>query len=244
MSKRAGTFVTLRDLLDEVGPDVVRFTMLTRKNDAPFDFDLVKATEQSRDNPVWYVQYGHARTRSVMRQAGAAGIAIDGLAARRSTVWAIAGELALVRLIAQWPRQVEAAAAAHEPHRIAFYLYDLAAAFHAHWNRGREEPGLRFIVEGEDGADARASGVGTGNRICDRIRPKGLRRNTRRRNEIKECTSAGPPPATVQRSTDPTSWLPCGSIRRRGPSRTNPIRFRRRRGIRCSCASTDGAARS
>ena len=79
MSKRAGTFVTLRDLLDEVGPDVVRFTMLTRKNDAPFDFDLAKATEQSRDNPVWYVQYGHARTRSVLRQAAAAGVAIDGL---------------------------------------------------------------------------------------------------------------------------------------------------------------------
>ncbi len=147
MSKRAGTFVTLRDLLDEVGPDVVRFTMLTRKNDAPFDFDLVKATEQSRDNPVWYVQYGHARTRSVMRQAVAAGLAVDGLAEAPLDRLADAGELALVRLIAQWPRQVEAAAAAHEPHRIAFYLYDLAAAFHAHWNRGREEPGLRFIVE-------------------------------------------------------------------------------------------------
>jgi len=149
MSKRAGTFVTLRDLLDEVGPDVVRFTMLTRKNDAPFDFDLVKATEQSRDNPVWYVQYGHARTRSVMRQAIAAGIAVEGLESAPLERLADAGELALVRLIAQWPRQVEAAAAAHEPHRIAFYLYDLAAAFHAHWNRGREEPGLRFVVEGD-----------------------------------------------------------------------------------------------
>ena len=150
MSKRAGSFVTLRDLLEEVGPDVVRFTMLTRKNDASFDFDLVKATEQSRDNPVWYVQYAHARTRSVMRQAAAAGIATDGLATAPLDRLADPGELALVRLIAQWPRQVEAAAQAHEPHRIAFYLYDLAAAFHAHWNRGREEPGLRFIVEGED----------------------------------------------------------------------------------------------
>ena len=149
MSKRAGTFVTLRDLLDEVGPDVVRFTMLTRKNDASFDFDLVKATEQSRDNPVWYVQYAHARTRSVMRQAAAAGIAIDGLDSAPLDRLADSGELALVRLIAQWPRQVEAAASAHEPHRIAFYLYDLAAAFHAHWNRGREEPGLRFVVEGD-----------------------------------------------------------------------------------------------
>ncbi|MBS0518893.1 MAG: arginine--tRNA ligase [Proteobacteria bacterium] len=147
MSKRAGTFVTLRDLLDEVGPDVVRFTMLTRKNDAPFDFDLVKATEQSRDNPVWYVQYGHARSRSVMRQASAAGIAVEGLDSVPLDRLGDAGERALVRLIAQWPRQVEAAAVAHEPHRIAFYLYDLAAAFHAHWNRGRDEPGLRFVVE-------------------------------------------------------------------------------------------------
>jgi arginyl-tRNA synthetase len=149
MSKRAGTFVTLRDLLDEVGPDVVRFTMLTRKNDAPFDFDLVKATEQSRDNPVWYVQYGYARTRSVMRQASAAGIAVDGLSGAPLDRLADAGELALIRLIAQWPRQVEAAAAAHEPHRIAFYLYDLAAAFHGHWNRGKDEPSLRFVVEGD-----------------------------------------------------------------------------------------------
>jgi arginyl-tRNA synthetase len=149
MSKRAGTFETLRDLLDEVGPDVVRFTMLTRKNDAPFDFDLVKATEQSRDNPVWYVQYGHARTRSVMRQANAAGISPEGLESTALDRLDDAGELALVRLIAQWPRQVEAAATAHEPHRIGFYLYDLAAAFHAHWNRGRDEPSLRFVVEGD-----------------------------------------------------------------------------------------------
>ncbi len=149
MSKRAGTFVTLRDLLDEVGPDVVRFTMLTRKNDAAFDFDLVKATEQSRDNPVWYVQYGHARTRSVMRQAAAAGISADGLATAPLDRLVDSSELALVRLISQWPRQVEAAAVAHEPHRIAFYLNDLAAAFHAHWNRGREEPGLRFVIDGD-----------------------------------------------------------------------------------------------
>ena len=148
MSKRAGTFVTLRDLLDEVGPDVVRFTMLTRKNDAPFDFDLVKATEQSRDNPVWYVQYGYARTRSVMRQATATGIAIDGLATAPLERLSDAGEVALIRLIAQWPRQVEAAATAHEPHRVGFYLYDLAAAFHAHWNRGKED-NVRFVVEGD-----------------------------------------------------------------------------------------------
>ena len=149
MSKRAGTFITLRDLLDEVGPDVVRFTMLTRKNDAAFDFDLVKATEQSRDNPVWYVQYGHARTRSVMRQAAAAGVAVDGLGNAPFDRLGDAGELALVRLIAQWPRQVEAAALAHEPHRIAFFLYDLAAAFHAHWTRGSKEPELKFVIEGD-----------------------------------------------------------------------------------------------
>ncbi|MBL8674750.1 MAG: arginine--tRNA ligase, partial [Rhodospirillales bacterium] len=113
MSKRAGTFVTLRDLLDEVGPDVVRFTMLTRKNDAAFDFDLVKATEQSRDNPVWYVQYAHARTRSVMRQAANAGVVVPAAADLADAALgrlSDAGELALIKLLAQWPRQVEAAA--------------------------------------------------------------------------------------------------------------------------------------
>jgi arginyl-tRNA synthetase len=149
MSKRAGTFVTLADLLEEVGPDVVRFTMLTRKNDAPFDFDLVKATEQSRDNPVWYVQYANARTHSVVRQATAAGIAPEPVSRAALDRLSDAGELALIRLIAQWPRQVEAAAVAHEPHRIAFYLYDLAAAFHAHWTRGAKEPGLKFVIEGD-----------------------------------------------------------------------------------------------
>ncbi|NDH62364.1 MAG: arginine--tRNA ligase [Alphaproteobacteria bacterium] len=149
MSKRAGTFVTLRDLLDEVGPDVVRFTMLTRKNDAAFDFDLVKATEQSRDNPVWYVQYANARTHSVVRQAAAAGIAAGAVSGAVLDRLSDDGELALIRLIAQWPRQVEAAAVSHEPHRIAFYLYDLAAAFHAHWTRGSKEPGLKFVIEGD-----------------------------------------------------------------------------------------------
>ena len=151
MSKRAGTFVTLSDLLEEVGPDVVRFTMLTRKNDAAFDFDLVKATEQSRDNPVWYVQYAYARTLSVVRQARAAYISFQRYESAPLERLTDAGELALIRLIAQWPRQVEAAAAAHEPHRIAFYLYDLAAAFHSHWTRGREETGLRFVIEGDEG---------------------------------------------------------------------------------------------
>ena len=149
MSKRAGTFVTLRDLLDEVGPDVVRFTMLTRKNDAAFDFDLVKATEQSRDNPVWYVQYANARTHSVVRQAAAAGIGPEALSGAVLDRLTDSGELALIRLITQWPRQVEAAAMAHEPHRIAFFLYDLAAAFHSHWTRGSKEPELKFVIEGD-----------------------------------------------------------------------------------------------
>jgi len=152
MSKRAGTFVTLRDLLDEVGPDVVRFTMLSRRNDASFDFDLVKATEQSRDNPVWYVQYAHARTRSVFRQAAQANLPVPdaaALAAARLDRLADAGELALIKTLVQWPRQVEAAAQMHEPHRLAFYLYDLASQFHAHWTRGRDETGLRFIVESD-----------------------------------------------------------------------------------------------
>ncbi|MEO8558438.1 MAG: arginine--tRNA ligase [Rhodospirillales bacterium] len=150
MSKRSGVFVTLRDLIDDVGKDVVRFLMLTRKNDAPFDFDLVKATEQSRDNPVWYVQYAHARTRSVMRQAAQAGLAATPAELVQADLAPLtdSGELALVRQMASWPRTVEAAALAHEPHRLAFYLYDLASAFHAHWNRGKDDASLRFIVEG------------------------------------------------------------------------------------------------
>ena len=168
MSKRAGVFVTLRELIDDVGKDVVRFLMLTRKNDAPFDFDLVKATEQSRDNPVWYVQYAHARSRSVMRQAEQAGAGdLDPAALARADLspLADAGELNLIRLMASWPRTVEAAALAHEPHRLAFYLYDLASAFHAHWNRGKEDATLRFIHDG-DAALTRArlalvAGVGT-----------------------------------------------------------------------------------
>jgi arginyl-tRNA synthetase len=151
MSKRAGVFVTLRELIEDVGKDVVRFLMLTRKNDAPFDFDLVKATEQSRDNPVWYVQYAHARTRSVRRmaeQAGETGLDRASLATADLSVLTDPGELALIRLMANWPRTVEAAAQAHEPHRLAFYLYDLASAFHVHWNRGKEDASLRFIHDG------------------------------------------------------------------------------------------------
>lgn len=149
MSKRAGTFVTLREVVEEVGKGVLRFIMLTRKNDAPLDFDLAKVMEQSRDNPVFYVQYAHARAHSVLRNAAAElpGIAsgIDNVAPDLHRL-TDSGELALIKLMAGWPRLVESAAEAHEPHRIAFYLYDLAAAFHALWNRGKEEAGLRFIL--------------------------------------------------------------------------------------------------
>jgi arginyl-tRNA synthetase len=145
MSKRAGTFVTLREVVEEVGKDVVRFIMLTRKNDAPLDFDLAKVTEQSRDNPVFYVQYAHARACSVLRNAEAD---VPGLESVEPALHRLtdSGELALIKLMAGWPRVVESAAEAHEPHRIAFYLYDVAAAFHALWNRGKEEAGLRFLV--------------------------------------------------------------------------------------------------
>jgi arginyl-tRNA synthetase len=151
MSKRAGTFVTLRDVVDEVGPGPVRFMMIYRKNDAPLDFDFVKVTEQSRDNPVFYVQYAHARACSVLRNVRDVFPDLDlgGSALARSDLDRLAdeAELALIRKIAQFPRLVEGAAEAHEPHRIGFYLYDLAAEFHGLWNRGKDSPQLRFIYE-------------------------------------------------------------------------------------------------
>ncbi len=149
MSKRAGNFVTLRDVVDQVGPDVTRFVMLTRKNDAPLDFDFDKVLEQSRDNPVFYVQYAHARVCSVRRRAADAGIATDAeaLAAAELSALAHEAELGLILKLAEWPRLVELAARHHEPHRIAFYLYDLASAFHALWNRGTDDPALRFLDE-------------------------------------------------------------------------------------------------
>ena len=150
MSKRAGDVVGLRELVAEVGKDVVRFIMLTRKNDAPLDFDLARVTEQSRDNPVFYVQYAHARTRSVMRNVAEImpelDLEPDGLAGADMARLTDAAELALIKLLASWPRQVESAAEAHEPHRLAFYLSDVAAAFHGLWNKGKDHPRLRFIV--------------------------------------------------------------------------------------------------
>lgn len=151
MSKRAGTFVTLRDVVDQVGPDVTRFVMLTRKNDAPLDFDFDKVLEQSKDNPVFYVQYAHARVCSVLRKAVEAGIAVDDetLAAADLTKLGHEAELAVAKKLAEWPRLVEIAARTHEPHRAAFYLYELASELHALWNRGNEDPSLRFLQEGD-----------------------------------------------------------------------------------------------
>jgi len=157
MSKRSGDFVTLREVVDEVGKDAVRFMMLYRKNDAVLDFDLAKVIEQSRENPVFYVQYGHARGHSVFRnarevvpdlpeEAQARAAYLSGAAVERLTDPA---ELGLLRQLALYPRMIEAAASAHEPHRIAFYLYDLASEFHALWTRGRDLPYLRFIINND-----------------------------------------------------------------------------------------------
>ncbi len=158
MSKRSGTFITLRDVVDEVGCDAVRFMMLYRKNDAPLDFDFAKVTEQSKDNPVFYVQYAHARAASVLRNAQ---LAFPGLEAERigsadlSSIGDPA-EIELIKHLAAFPRLVTAAARAHEPHRLAFYLFELASAFHQLWARGNDLPHLRFIQPGNlDATNAR-----------------------------------------------------------------------------------------
>ena len=145
MSKRAGTFITVRDVLDEVGKDILRFVMLMRKNDQTMDFDLAKVKEQSKDNPVFYVQYAHARSKSVLRMA--AEQAPDALnAAVDVSLLNHPAELTLIKLLAAWPRQVEQAALAHEPHRIIYYLQELAGAFHGLWNVGSSDAEIRFIL--------------------------------------------------------------------------------------------------
>ena len=141
MSKRAGTFVTVEDVIEAVGADVIRFIMLTRRNDQTLDFDFAKVTEQSRDNPVFYVQYAHARACSVLRQAGDVPSEAD-LAVLKDPA-----ELSVLKMLASWPKLVESAARAHEAHRIAFFLVDLASSFHSLWNAGRENPDLRFIID-------------------------------------------------------------------------------------------------
>ena len=154
MSKRAGNFVTLADVVEQAGKDVTRFIMLTRKNDAPLDFDFDKVLEQSKDNPVFYVQYAHARVRSVLRKAGLGAASHADLVAQFPAAdLTDAAELAVARKLADWPRQVEIAAKNHEPHRIAFYLYELASDFHALWNKGNEAHDLRFL-EADDSARA------------------------------------------------------------------------------------------
>jgi arginyl-tRNA synthetase len=151
MSKRAGTFIMLRDLIDQVGPDVTRFVMLTRKNDAMLDFDFDKVLEQSRENPVFYVQYAHARVSSVMRKAADAGIDVSEAAIKGADLSKLdhEAELSVLRKVAEWPRLVETAARSNEPHRVAFYLYELAGDFHGLWNRGNDDHALRFIQEGD-----------------------------------------------------------------------------------------------
>jgi arginyl-tRNA synthetase len=149
MSKRAGTFVSLRDLVDQVGADATRFVMLTRKNDAPLDFDFDKVMEQTKENPVFYVQYAHARICSVMRKAQLAEIPADDADLRAADLAGLTdtAELALAAKLAEFPRLIEIAARSNEPHRIAFYLYDLASEFHSLWNKGNEQPELRFLQE-------------------------------------------------------------------------------------------------
>jgi arginyl-tRNA synthetase len=142
MSKRSGNFVTIAEMVEEVGKDVVRFTMLTRKPEAQMDFDFAKVVEASKDNPVFYVQYAHARIRSTLRKAAAEGVTPSAEALARLGE----DELTLVKLAAQFPREVEAAAKAREPHRIAFYLHDIASAFHAFWNAGNDDPAKRIIL--------------------------------------------------------------------------------------------------
>ncbi|MFV0490267.1 MAG: arginine--tRNA ligase [Pseudorhodobacter sp.] len=166
MSKRAGTFVTLRDVVDQVGADVTRFVMLTRKNDAALDFDFDKVLEQSKDNPVFYVQYANARVNSVLRRAAEAGVDLSDAALAGADLAQLShpAEIAMAKRISEWPRLVEIAARANEPHRVAFYLYDLASDFHALWNRGNDEADLRFVQDDPDTmaakiALARATGV-------------------------------------------------------------------------------------
>jgi arginyl-tRNA synthetase len=154
MSKRSGEFVTLRDVVEEVGRDVARFTMLTRRNDAALEFDFAKAVEQSKDNPVFYVQYAHARVASMLRLGSGQGVARDALDGADLSLLSHPAQLALARKIAEWPRQVAQAAEAGEPHRVAFYLYDLASVFHGLYNLGRDEPALRVVQEGDAAGNA------------------------------------------------------------------------------------------
>jgi arginyl-tRNA synthetase len=151
MSKRSGDFITLREVVDEVGLDAVRFMMIFRKNDAPLEFDLAKVIEQSTDNPVFYVQYAHARAKSALRKGlgifAESELSREVLARADFSLLNDQGEMQLIKLIVRFPRIIEAAALAHEPHRVAFYLYELASALQGQWTRGKEQPDLRFVNE-------------------------------------------------------------------------------------------------
>lgn len=151
MSKRAGTFIMLRDVVDQVGADVTRFHMLTRKNDASLDFDFDKVLEQSKDNPVFYVQYAHARVCSVLRKAAEAGITADDVTLAAADLGKLDSdaEIAVAKKLAEWPRLVEISGRTNEPHRVAFYLYELAGELHGLWNKGNEDPSLRFVQVGD-----------------------------------------------------------------------------------------------
>ncbi len=169
MSKRAGTFVTLRDVVEQAGADVTRFMMLTRKNDVALDFDFAKVLEQSKDNPVFYVQYANARVNSVLRKARDAGVACDDatLAAADLTKLGHAAELEMARKLAEWPRLVEIAARSNEPHRVAFYLFELASDFHGLWNKGNDDASLRFLQDDTATSQAKiALARATGVVIC------------------------------------------------------------------------------
>jgi len=163
MSKRAGQFVTLRDVVDQVGADVVRFILLTRRNDVPLDFDLAKVTEQSKDNPIFYVQYAHARVHSVLRHLAeeVPAVARDPAALAKADFSALTdeAELGLIRLAATWPQALEQAALAHEPHRLAFFLQELAAAFHRLWNKGNDDPRFRFILPDDSSLTTARAGL-------------------------------------------------------------------------------------
>lgn len=174
MSKRSGTFVTLRELVDEVGADVTRFVMLTRKNDVALDFDLEQVRRQSRDNPVFYVQYAHARIQSVLRKAGNAGFDVNDPALSRADLRRVGhdAEFALIRKVCEWPRLLDLAARNREPHRIAFFLSELAGTFHSLWNRSKAEPSLRFLQQHDpEGTNARlavcrATGIVISSGLC------------------------------------------------------------------------------
>jgi len=155
MSKRAGTFITLRDVMDQVGAGSMRFIMLTRKAQETLDFDIVKAVEQSKDNPFFYVQYAHARCQSVLRHGAEmfSSLDMDALSLKdKAPLERLSSEeeLAMIKLLASWPRLIEQAAGAHEPHRIAFYAQEVASAFHSWWNKGRDDSSMRFLVDSDE----------------------------------------------------------------------------------------------